>query len=123
MVLRPSNETFDALWQLTMDELSHNDTCIGLAGCNDQRVINLHYEMAPYKQLSVLYNVFCDQYMQGNFSVFRHHVPFVFHYRGQANFKPWILRPGSPRSSWNDVCGAFVTAYDLFESMYIKATR
>jgi hypothetical protein len=123
MLLTPSNETFDALWSLTLDELTHNDTCIGMAGCNDQRVINVFYDEHPYKQLSVLYNVFCDQYIQGNFSVFRHHKPYVFHYRGQASFKPWILRPGSPRESWNDQCGEFVKAYMLYERAFAEAQR
>lgn len=122
MLLTPSQRTFDELWALTLDELTHNDTCIGMAGCNDQRVLNVYYDQRPYKQLSVLYNVFCDQFMQGNFSVFRHHRPFVFHYRGQASFKPWILRPGSPRDSWNDQCGEFVKAYDLYLKAFAAAS-
>jgi hypothetical protein len=122
MLLTPSSQTFDELWALTLDELTHNDTCIGMAGCNDQRVINVYYDQRPYRQLSVLYNVFCDQFSQGNFSVFRHHKPFVFHYRGQASFKPWILRPGSPRESWNDECGAFVNAYDQFLKLHKAAS-
>ena len=57
----------------------------------------------------------------GNATVFRHHTPFVFHYRGEGNFKPWILRPSSSRADWTDPCGAFLDAFDAFERQYAAA--
>lgn len=60
--------------------------------------------------------------MQGNFTVFRHHKPFVFHYRGEGAFKPWILRPSMPQSEWDDPCSAFVDAFAQFEKDYRLAT-
>lgn len=36
MALVPSNDTFNDLLELTRNETQHVDTCVGLAGCNDQ---------------------------------------------------------------------------------------
>jgi len=59
---------------------------LGSAGCNDQRIINLAIVYGlPVKQLSVLYNVFCDQYMQHSSDYTFAWQPYVFHYRGQVS--------------------------------------
>jgi hypothetical protein len=88
MLLKPSLAVFDELVRLMHAELTHADTCIGQAGCNDQRVINVYYHARPHATLELTYNIFCDQLLGLGWTMERFD-PAVVHYRGGS--KPWVL--------------------------------
>jgi hypothetical protein len=88
MLLKPSLAVFDELVRLMHAELTHADTCIGQAGCNDQRVINVYYHARPHATLELTYNIFCDQLLGLGWTMERFE-PAVVHYRGGS--KPWVL--------------------------------
>lgn len=88
MLLKPSLVVFDELVRLMHAELTHADTCIGQAGCNDQRVINVYYHARPHATLELTYNIFCDQLFGLGWTMERFE-PAVVHYRGGS--KPWVL--------------------------------
>lgn len=90
MLLEPRLSTFSALVQLMNDELNHEDSCIGQPGCNDQRVINVHYSDPSNEksELELEYNIFCDQLITLGWDV-QQFDPTVVHYRGGS--KPWAL--------------------------------
>jgi alpha-N-acetylglucosamine transferase len=88
MLIKPSIAVFDELVRLMEAELTHADTCIGQAGCNDQRVINVYYHERPHATLELTYNIFCDQLLSLGWTMARFD-PAVVHYRGGS--KPWVL--------------------------------
>jgi alpha-N-acetylglucosamine transferase len=90
MLLEPRLSTFAALMRLMEDELNHDDSCIGQPGCNDQRVINVHYSDPKHKKttLELEYNIFCDQLITLGWNV-DDFDPTIVHYRGGS--KPWAL--------------------------------
>jgi hypothetical protein len=126
MVVRPRRATFDALLALLRDEVTHDDSCIGQPGCNDQRLINIYFSRRRYRQLPLLYNVYCDKYLTEQYVG----VPYVFHYRGgnadkwsvvSDGMKPWIMEPGSDALSWIDLCHRFLDNHIEFERRWALA--
>ena len=80
-----------ALLRLLELEPTYNDTCMGKGGfCQDQRLINIHYNHNAYERLSLSYNAFCQKLLtdDGFLDAPRTH---VVHYRGgKQPMKPWI---------------------------------